>query len=225
MTAITATTVHDQQSLWCSAVRKRLGSYRTSLVTGYRPTFVSRRGGQVREVKQNTAVTISVFMQSVVDATGIPGLAAIMIVNMKKSGGAFAVIAPTIVDKGSGWYDIPLTIGNTDTLGSLTFHITAAGFASANDEVQLLVIAIDKADAVHMGVSSLSGIDTLVTGVAALMTVTDEIHKAAYGRWKIVGTQLIIYDDDGTTPLQTFDLKDDTGTPSSTKIYERVPLP
>lgn len=69
-----------------------------------------------------------------------------------------------------------------------------------------------------------TGIDTLLAASATLLSVTDALRKAAYGRWKITGTQLVIYDDDGTTPLETFDLKDPSGTPSNTQIFERVPV-
>ena len=32
------------------------------------------------------------------------------------------------------------------------------------------------------------------------------VRKIETGRWKIQGTQLIIYDEDGVTPLKTFNL-------------------
>lgn len=51
-----------------------------------------------------------------------------------------------------------------------------------------------------------------------------EARQAALGRWKIIGTQLIIYEDDGTTPFKTFDLKDSSGIPSITQIFERAPI-
>lgn len=50
-----------------------------------------------------------------------------------------------------------------------------------------------------------------------------EARQAALGRWKIVGTQLIIYEDDGTTPFRTFDLLDKFGQPSLSEIFERAP--
>jgi len=48
-------------------------------------------------------------------------------------------------------------------------------------------------------------------------------RKIATGRWKIDGTQLFMYDDDGVSVIYTFDLLDNTGAPSNTKIFERRP--
>jgi len=49
------------------------------------------------------------------------------------------------------------------------------------------------------------------------------IYKIETGRWRIVGTQMIFYDADGTTPILTFDLKDIAGLPTDQNVYERVP--
>lgn len=43
------------------------------------------------------------------------------------------------------------------------------------------------------------------------------------GRWRVNGTQLVIYNLDGSTEYMRFDLKDDLGNPSGTRIFERVP--
>ena len=48
--------------------------------------------------------------------------------------------------------------------------------------------------------------------------------KHAQNRWKIDNNQLTIYDNDGTTPLYVFDLKDSSGNPTETNPYERVPV-
>lgn len=52
-----------------------------------------------------------------------------------------------------------------------------------------------------------------------------DIRQATLGRWRIVGTQLLLYQDDGTTVFRTFDLKDVSGSPSVTQIFERDPVP
>lgn len=51
-----------------------------------------------------------------------------------------------------------------------------------------------------------------------------DIRQASMGRWKVVGTQLLIYADDGTTVFKTFDLKDADGNPSATRVFERDPV-
>ncbi len=49
-------------------------------------------------------------------------------------------------------------------------------------------------------------------------------RKFALNRWKVVGTQLLLYEDDGTTIFRTYDLKDQDGVASSTHVFERVPV-
>jgi hypothetical protein len=52
----------------------------------------------------------------------------------------------------------------------------------------------------------------------------DEVRQAVFGRWKIEGTQLKLYADDGTTVLRTFDLKDSDGNPTALRVFERDPV-
>ncbi len=55
----------------------------------------------------------------------------------------------------------------------------------------------------------------------------DLIHpalKVLTNRWKIAANQLVIYDNDGTTVLYTFNLFDATHTPTMSQIFERVPV-
>jgi len=52
---------------------------------------------------------------------------------------------------------------------------------------------------------------------------TDLILKILKNKWKIEGNQLKIYDNDKTTVLYTFDLKDSAGSASSTDVFERGP--
>jgi len=60
--------------------------------------------------------------------------------------------------------------------------------------------------------------DGLVVGKSIEFT-----KKIQEGRWKILNNQLIIYDNDGTTPLRVFNLKSETGQPTERNVYERVP--
>lgn len=58
-------------------------------------------------------------------------------------------------------------------------------------------------------------------------SVKDDINiikKIETGRWKMVGNQIIFYDSDGTTPLYTFDLKDENGDPTMENPLERTPV-
>ena len=50
------------------------------------------------------------------------------------------------------------------------------------------------------------------------------IRKHTENRWKIESNQLNIYDDDGTTILKTYDLKDAVGAPDGDSPVERDPV-
>lgn len=80
----------------------------------------------MRDLKQATAANVMVFMTDSADhVTGKAGLT--LTVTASKDGGAFAGIAPTVTERGSGWYALALTAAMTDTLGDLALHITSAG--------------------------------------------------------------------------------------------------
>ncbi len=53
-----------------------------------------------------------------------------------------------------------------------------------------------------------------------------ETRQAALGRWRIdqALNKLFLYEEDGVTVFREFDLKDATGTPSTTQIFERDPV-
>lgn len=65
--------------------------------------------------------------------------------------------------------------------------------------------------------------DTSLLPTVAPMIET--LHRIGVGRWKIQGTQLLIYEDDETTVLMAFNLLDDNGDASNTRIFERMPVP
>jgi len=51
-----------------------------------------------------------------------------------------------------------------------------------------------------------------------------EIRQAALGRWKIEGTTLRLYEEDGLTTFLEFDLKDEAGDPSNSRIFDKDPI-
>jgi hypothetical protein len=134
-------------------------------------TFFNRTGrsGRVLEVTINTAVTVSIFMQNAITGQGLPGLAAVLAIEQKKPGGAFAAITPAITDRGFGRYDLAFLAAHTDTLTVSDFHVTAPG-AFPNDDLQINVIALNKNDAVHAG---LSAIPNAFAGVVGGLPVLD----------------------------------------------------
>ena len=55
-------------------------------------------------------------------------------------------------------------------------------------------------------------------------TDAEIMRKIETNRWKITSNQFIVYDDDGITPIYTFNLKDKQGRPTESQPYERVPV-
>jgi hypothetical protein len=64
------------------------------------------------------------LVQSADHRSGLTG--ASPAVNISKAGGAFAAAAGTVSEVSSGWYKIFLSGNDTNTVGNLAFHITAA---------------------------------------------------------------------------------------------------
>jgi hypothetical protein len=101
----------------------------------------------MRKAKQSTAKNVMLLMvQSSDHITGLAGLT--LTITASKDGSAFAAIAPTVTDRGSGWYNVALTASHTDTLGDLALHVTGA----AADPVDMVILV--EAGAVDADVSS-----------------------------------------------------------------------
>ena len=64
----------------------------------------------------------------------------------------------------------------------------------------------------------------IVTSVNTMAVDVALIKKVESKRWKIINNQMIFYDDDNTTPILTFDLKDDLGNPTMSSPFERMPV-
>jgi hypothetical protein len=67
--------------------------------------------------------------------------------------------------------------------------------------------------------------ETIVIGQVAAQILLETLIKYQANRTRVNATAktLTIYDDDCTTPLQVFDLRDSFGNPSVTEVCERVP--
>jgi hypothetical protein len=74
---------------------------------------------------------------------------------------------------------------------------------------------------------TLSDYERYTTGTNELDTSKNvqTIRKVQTNAYKIDKTlnQMMVYDDDDTTPILTFDLKDDEGNSDSETVYERTP--
>lgn len=79
----------------------------------------------MRQINQGAAANVMVLLVQEDHITGATGLT--LAVTASKDGAAFAAITPTITERGNGWYNLALSAGDTDTLGDLAIHVTAAG--------------------------------------------------------------------------------------------------
>jgi hypothetical protein len=101
--------------------------------------------------------------------------------------------------------------------------------ATISDDIALTKAAADDAktaaDDAELAAAEASGYaSTAATQATAAATGVDDIKKVQFGRWKIDGTQLVLYESDDVTELMRFNLFDNTGSPSATRIFERVPV-
>ncbi len=75
---------------------------------------------------QGSGARVKVLMIDSVDhITGKTGLT--LVIEESKDFANFAAIAPTVIERGHGWYEIFLTSANTSTLGDYALHVTATG--------------------------------------------------------------------------------------------------
>ena len=307
------------------------------------------------KVQQNVAGNIPVYVVQT-DQTPAVGLVSgdFTTKSLSKHNGTFSSFSPTITERGEGWYNVPLSSGNNDTLGMSAIHLESAGCdpvdvhfqvvgydpnsalataaavadvqtdtndlqtrlpaalvsgridayvgsmgagvvtaaAVATDAIDADALATNAVTEIQSGLATSSALSTLGTAISNIQSDTDNIQTrlpaalsggrmdsvvnamaagvitaavvatdaidadalaasavteiqsglvlsadiadintkldtleaVAVGRWRVVGNQLILYQLDGTTPLATFNLLDDSGDPSSTRIFERVPV-
>lgn len=98
----------------------------------------------MRKARQSTAKNVMVLMVDSTDhITGKTGLT--LTITASKDGAAFSGIAPTVTDRGNGWYNAALDASHTDTLGDLALHVTGAA-ADPADMVILVEAGATDAD-------------------------------------------------------------------------------
>lgn len=113
----------------------------------------------------------------------------------------------------------------------LTNHLTAGTFGQFVQNIPSAVWDQPSIDHLAAGTTgeTLSQIkaDTgsISISTATLNSLINTVLKYEKNRTKIdtVNKQMIVYDNDGTTILQIFNLKDSTGAPSVAEVCERVP--
>lgn len=112
------------------------------------------------------------------------------------------------------------TSGLDTKLGSPAGASVSADIAAVSSKVGTPAGASLSADVAGVKTDTAAAI----SAVNANATKLADLEKVQLGRWKIQGTQLILYEGDNTTIFKTYNLLDDTGTPSNTRIFERVPV-
>ena len=103
--------------------------------------------------------------------------------------------------------------------------------ATVQDAVaQAELAAGSAADAVIAAEAATSAAESAATAAgdaaSAVSAMTPDViltRKMIANGWKVQGTQLIVFDDDGVSIHRLFDLKDETGTPSGSRVFQRVP--
>ena len=101
--------------------------------------------------------------------------------------------AGSVVELGGGVYGV-----------AITFSVAMVGFIKWNDVTDNLIVF-----------EPILVTENYLTDVAL-------IKKMEFNRWKITNNQLVIYDDDDTTPIYTFDLKK-AGVANGSEPDERIP--
>lgn len=64
-------------------------------------------------------------------------------------------------------------------------------------------------------------VDAIHTKVTQMSGTIGQLYDQSYGRWKIENDQMKFYKEDNVTLVATFDLFDDTGTPTMDAVFER----
>lgn len=110
------------------------------------------------------------------------------------------------------------TSGSVSDLGDSIDDLTVTVTTGSSSPPVIAATVWDEPLALHV----VPGTSGKLVGTTAVNT--DIIKKVETGRWRIVGTQMIFYNTDGTTPLLTFNLKDIAGLPTNENVFERVPV-
>lgn len=58
--------------------------------------------------------------------------------------------------------------------------------------------------------------------VTAMTGTLNSIYDIQFGRWRIVGDQMIFYKEDNSTEVARFNLFDDAGNPTMDAVFERT---
>lgn len=106
----------------------------------------------------------------------------------------------------------------TTNLSGYTTPGTAGYIVNTNLDAKVSEVGGTVADSVW---DSLVSEHVISGSFSEFVTNTLKVQK---NKWKIENNQMIIYDDNGSTPLYTFTLKDANGQPTMSSVFERTPV-
>lgn len=132
----------------------------------------------MRLLKQSAGRNVMVFMTDAADhVAGKTGLT--LTVTASKNGGAFGSISPTVTERGDGWYSLALASGDTDTLGDLVLHVTAAGADPSDLVCQVVAGSLDADISSRLAAAGYTEPDN--AGIAAVQAKTDQLTFTVAG--------------------------------------------
>jgi len=159
-------------------------------------------------IRADNTMNISIINTGQGDASGVP------ILDLNNSVGSVSI---------SGWGGQLLikNIGGAVIFGGDSAHLIIDASCNAGSIMVHGVVRIED----NSGAGCTVMDHTTYTQNENTITVIAEVLKYSKNHTKIDKTAftLTVYDDDGTTPLDVFDLKDENGVASITKIFERIP--
>jgi hypothetical protein len=133
---------------------------------------------------------------------------------------------------------IELSITSSDLLVSGVWNANASTFNTAGTmgrlqntagaggvDIDLLVSGVWNAGSNAFNASGTMG--WLTNKIVIMSGSLEKIRKIESGRWRIIGSQQIFYDDDGVTPILTVNLFDGNGSPfvhDNDAVVERIPV-
>jgi hypothetical protein len=134
---------------------------------------------------------------------------------VSKNGAAFAAAGATVTERSSGWYQVALTTGDTDTIGDLVVRCTATACDDAERIVE--VTAWDPAQSSQAAVDA--ALDAASTQLTAVPTTTGSLRQliqflAAYfrNRRTVTSSAETLYREDASTSLGSASLSDNGTT-------------
>lgn len=117
----------------------------------------------------------------------------------------------------------------SSTVGSISASLSALSstVTAIDTEISSILTTVLSLSTTLSSISTTVG--TISTDVSTILADTETIRQVSTGKWQIHtagpdANRLVLYADDGITPIAKFDLKDDTGAATTTAPFSRNPV-